>query len=134
VSIQDQYSATPNQGGWFLIGEDLPFEAGTAGYVQLSNNTGNTGLVSADAVKFVLRPDATPPTTPVVTDEGVWTASRTTLSASWTADDPESGIKRFEYRLVESGGAVVRDWTPTGLDVQVEVAGLALAIGKSYVF
>src|SRR5690606_9389262 len=80
------------------------------------------------------RPDATPPTTPEVTDEGLWTPNRASLTASWTADDPESGIKRFEYRLIESGGTVVRDWTPTGLETQVEVVGLTLAIGKTYIF
>lgn len=137
LSIQNQYSTTPNQGGWFLIGENLLFEAGTAGYVELSNNTdvGDTGNVSADAVKFVPRPDTTPPSAPVVSDEGAWTSSTTSLTASWTESiDPESSILRYEYRILRQGGEVVRDWTDAGLDTQVNVTGLTLAPAAIYFF
>src|SRR5206468_3002563 len=40
--------------------------------------------------------DTTPPTRPVVTDGGTTTQSRTELTASWTSDDPESGIRDFQ--------------------------------------
>lgn len=53
LSMQNQYSVTPNQGGWFLLAAAAPFQPGTAGYVQLSNNTGDTSYVSADATRFV---------------------------------------------------------------------------------
>ncbi|MBI4580783.1 MAG: family 10 glycosylhydrolase, partial [Planctomycetes bacterium] len=55
VSVQNQYSTTPNQGGWFLIGENLRFAPGAGGYVELGNNTPDTLYVSADAAKFVFK-------------------------------------------------------------------------------
>jgi hypothetical protein len=60
-SLQNQYSTTPNQGGWFLVGAGLPFAAGTAGYVELGNNTPDTLYVSADAAKFIYVAPITPP-------------------------------------------------------------------------
>ena len=41
-SLQNQYSTTPNQGGWFLVGTNLPFAAGTGGYVELGNDAVDT--------------------------------------------------------------------------------------------
>ncbi len=60
-SLQNQYSVTPNQGGWFLVGTNLLFAAGTGGYVELGNNAVDTALVSADAARFVLVTPLTPP-------------------------------------------------------------------------
>jgi uncharacterized lipoprotein YddW (UPF0748 family) len=63
TSIQNQYSSTPNQGGWFLVGADLPFAAGTSGYVRCANNSADGGYISADAAKFVFKsPIVQPPT------------------------------------------------------------------------
>lgn len=55
ASTQNQYSDTPNQGGWFLVGQDLPFAAGTGGYVQVTNLSSAGGYISADAAKFVFK-------------------------------------------------------------------------------
>jgi hypothetical protein len=60
-SLQNQYSTTPNQGGWFLVGAGLPFTTGTGGYVELCNNTPDALYVSADAAKFVYVAPLTPP-------------------------------------------------------------------------
>jgi uncharacterized repeat protein (TIGR02543 family) len=60
-SLKNQYSSTPNQGGWFLAGTNLPFAAGTGGYVELGNDAVDTALVSADAARFVLIAPLTPP-------------------------------------------------------------------------
>jgi len=62
TSVQNQYSSTPNQGGWYLVGQDLPFAAGTAGYVELTTLSLDTNYVSADAAKFVLKSDLIAPT------------------------------------------------------------------------
>ncbi|HOL28371.1 MAG TPA: family 10 glycosylhydrolase [Phycisphaerae bacterium] len=133
TSIQNQNSST-SDGGWFLIGENLPFEAGSTGYVQLSNNIGSSSqLVSADAVKFVPRPDTTPPSTPVVIDEGVQTSHRTSLSVTCVSTDPESGIQRFEYRILRQGHGVIRDWTEVDSQPQIHATDLALPIG-TYIF
>lgn len=64
TSIQNQYSPVPNQGGWFLVAENMPFQAGSAGYLELTNQSDDTKFVSADAAKWVYRGpfDQTPPT------------------------------------------------------------------------
>jgi uncharacterized lipoprotein YddW (UPF0748 family) len=136
VSLENQYSETPNQGGWFLIGPDLPFLAGTEGYVQCSNNSTDTALVSADAARFVYKgsSDTTPPTIPVVTDDGTYAPSQTELHASWTTSDPETGIAGCEYRILEPGGPIVRNWTSVGVSQEVNAVGLTLGLGKTYVF
>jgi len=46
---------TINGGGWQLIAPATPFQKGTNGYVNLSNDTGYSGkVVLADAVRFTL--------------------------------------------------------------------------------
>jgi hypothetical protein len=60
-SLQNQFSTTPNQGGWFLVGASLRFAAGSDGYVELGNDAVDTALVSADAAKFVYVAPVTPP-------------------------------------------------------------------------
>lgn len=79
--------------------------------------------------------DTTPPTTPVVTDDGQYTTSTTTLHASWTSSDPESGIVEYQYqvRQVSSTGAVVADWTSTGTATQVTRSDFVSMVGKSKV-
>ena len=134
TSVQNQYSAVANQGGWFLIGQDLLFSAGTSGYVELGNNSADTRYVSADAAKFVFkRPfDTTPPSAPVVTDEGACVLSTSTLSASWTASDAESAVVKNEYRIVQVNGPVVSQWTDVGAQTQVTAGGLGLLPGRTY--
>lgn len=42
--------------GWYLLGANLPFRAGTEGYVQVTTlSTDGVGYVSADAVKWVYK-------------------------------------------------------------------------------
>lgn len=38
-----------------LVASNVPFNAGTGGYVELMNNTGDTAVVQGDAVKFVYK-------------------------------------------------------------------------------
>jgi hypothetical protein len=53
ITLQNQYSTTPNLGDWFPLAADIVLGAGATCAVQLSNNTGDTALVSADAAKIV---------------------------------------------------------------------------------
>lgn len=79
-------------------------------------------------------PDVTPPTKPVVTDGGALTASRTELSASWTAEDPESGIREYQYAIGKTpGGSDVRPFTTTTQN-SVVVSGLNLELNTTYYF
>ena len=84
-SPQDQSSTVANQGDWFLIGQDLPFAAGSAGYVELTTLSTLTALVSADAAKWVLKSvqDIVKPTITNVVVAGITGASAT---ITWDTD------------------------------------------------
>lgn len=78
--------------------------------------------------------DTTAPTTPVVTDEGNFTESKTTLSASWSSQDLESGISEYQYGIGTSKGATdVLDWQTTQ-ETTVTLSNLNLERGKTYYF
>jgi protocatechuate 3,4-dioxygenase beta subunit len=79
--------------------------------------------------------DGTPPTTPVVTDEGATTTSTSELHASWSSGDPESGIAEYQYAIgTTSGGTDVVDWTSAGTDTAVTRTELNLTAGTAYCF
>ena len=77
TSIQNQNSTVPNMGGWFLVAENKPFQAGSAGYLELTNQSSDTKYVSADAAKWVYRGpfDQTPPTISIGAPSGTLTKS-----------------------------------------------------------
>ncbi len=79
--------------------------------------------------------DSTPPSTPLVTDQGAYTASVTQLSATWTSSDAETGISEYRYRITQDSatGSLVRDWTSTQTASAV-ATGLSLTAGKRYFF
>ncbi len=80
--------------------------------------------------------DITPPTTPVVTDEGKFTTKQNQLYASWTAGDNESGIVEYQYKITQDTrtGSIIKNWTSTGATPSVSVIGLTLIQGKTYYF
>ncbi len=81
----------------------------------------------------VTAPDASAPTTPVVTDDGATTSNAAQLHASWIAADAESVIAEYQYAIgTTSGGADVVGWTSTGTDAQVTKTGLSLTVGSTY--
>ena len=134
TSIQNQNSTVANQGGWFLVGQDLPFVAGKSGYVELTTLTADTKYVSADAAKWVLKaiPDMTAPVMNNVADE-TYTTSTTSLKGSWVGTDAESGITRYEYAVGStSGGTDVKGWTSAGSATSATISGLSLTIGSTY--
>jgi matrixin/IPT/TIG domain-containing protein len=78
--------------------------------------------------------DTTPPSTPLVIDGGAKTQRITELSAAWIADDPESGIRNYEYAIGKTPGATdVRPFTST-IQASVTVTGLSLEAGATYYF
>jgi uncharacterized lipoprotein YddW (UPF0748 family) len=116
TSVQDQYSTTANQGGWFLVGPNLPFAAGSVGYVEVSNYTTSGGLISADAAKFVrVSADTQAPTVP--TGVNATAVSTTSMQVSWTASTDDTGVTG--YRVFRNGSAVgtstTTSYTDTGL-------------------
>jgi len=107
--------------------------------IRLSSQGGPGTYVIADAVRLVgpvLAPD-TPPTTPVVTDDGQYTASLTQLHASWESQDLESGIDHYEYAIgttpTDPGSGYVVPWTSTGTAKSV-TKSVTLTQGRTYYF
>jgi parallel beta-helix repeat protein len=79
--------------------------------------------------------DTTPPTPPVVTDDGKYTSSAGMLHATWSSLDPESGIAEYQYAIGTSPGDTnVVGWTSIGTGTEVIRTGLDLIIGSTYYF
>ncbi len=89
------------------------------------DNVGNESAQSSEA-------SATPKApAPVVTDDGTFTASSTSLHASWT---PVAGATSYDYAVgTSAGGTNTRDWTNTGgASAEITATGLALASAETY--
>jgi len=95
-------------------------------------------LASAAAILFLppllWAADTTPPTTPIVTDDGAYTTDPTSLHATWTSSDPESGIAEYQYliRQDSTGGVIIVNFTSTSTTAAVTRTGLSLLQGKRY--
>ncbi len=74
--------------------------------------------------------DTTPPPPPIVTACGA--ASADTLSARWSAGDPDSAITLYRYAIgTTPGGSDVVNWTNTP-DASMLRSGLGLLPGQTY--
>jgi len=83
---------------------------------------------------LVQSPDATPPESPLISDEGALTANRTQLAASWASTDPETGIGEFQYAIgTTPGGSEVKPFASTTHN-SILVTGLNLQPGTPYYF
>ncbi len=110
----------------------LALEPGIRYYISVRafNGAGSMSEAGSSDGIFV---ESTPPTTPVVTDDGQYTQSTTTLRASWSAEDPETGVARFEYCVgTEAGLDDLVGWTDAGLATSFERTNLSLEQGRTY--
>ncbi|MEI6914772.1 MAG: PQQ-binding-like beta-propeller repeat protein, partial [Armatimonadota bacterium] len=100
--------------------------------VRAINGAGLTGAVGvSDGITI----DRTLPSTPIVTDEGAYTSSPDTLSASWTSSDALSGVIEYQYAIgTSTSGVDVVGWTSVGVNTSVVKSGLALQDGTMYYF
>ncbi|MEW6100876.1 MAG: fibronectin type III domain-containing protein [Candidatus Omnitrophota bacterium] len=96
----------------------------------------NGSYYNGDIYGQRIHPDSTPPSTPIITDEGAYTDNNEQLYASWVSDDGESGLRQYEYSITEGAinGTLVRDWTTTGIFNSVTAGGLNLTDGNTYYF
>lgn len=94
------------------------------------------GVASLAAAPAAFAADATPPVTPVVSDDGAYTASATRLHAAWSSSDPESGIAEYRYliRRDSPAGPILVSWTSRGTATSVTRKSLTLQQGRTYVF
>ncbi len=148
--VEYQYAIGTTPGGtdladWTSVGTDtqvtktgLSLAAGTNYYFAVKAKNGQnlwSGVGVSDGIEIVTPVDATPPLTPVVTDDGTATSSTSELHATWSSSDPESGIAEYQYAIgTTPGGTDLTDWTPVGTDTQVTKTGLSLAVGTACYF
>lgn len=93
------------------------------------------GLMSETGISDGIKLDFTCPQAPVVTDDGAYTTNNTTLHATWTCSDPESGIARYEYAIGTLPGAEdIAAFTDIGTATEVTRSGLALTNGATCYF
>ncbi len=110
----------------------LPLVNGVTYYIAVKSQN-DAHQWSVVGVSDGIRLDTTPPTLPIVTDEGDFTSSGTTLQASWSATDPESGIVEYQYGIgTTSGGTNIVGWTSAGTGASVTRNDLTLAQNLSY--
>jgi ligand-binding sensor domain-containing protein len=131
--------------GWTSVGTNtqvtktgLSLVVGTKYYFAVKAKNG-VGLWSAvgvsDGMAVVAPADTTPPTTPVVNDDGATTASTSQLHATWSSTDAESGIAEYQYTIgTTAGGTDVVSWTSVGMNTEVARTGLSLSWGTAYFF
>ena len=100
--------------------------------VYAKDDAGNESqVVSSTTVNI----DSTVPDTPIVTDDGVYTADTSQLNANWTSSDSESGIAEYQYAIGNAtGGTSIVDWTSIGTANTVTKTGLSLARDQIYYF
>lgn len=93
------------------------------------------GNIDATPATRTFTVDTTPPAAPVVTDDGDFTNDPTRLRASWTANDPQSGIDSYSYSIRRvSDDFVVVDWLSVGASTSVTNDTLNLDEGEAYYF
>lgn len=99
--------------------------AGTA-----SDTAGNLAPAAGPSATFAV--DNTAPSVTGVTDE-VYTTSKTTLNAWWSASDSGSGLASCEYAVGTTPGATnVKGWTDVGTATSAQITGLSLAVNGVY--
>lgn len=91
------------------------------------------GGESAQSMSFGI--DSTPPTVPTVTDSGQYTDKTTSLSASWSASDPESGVANYLIAVgttpYDPGSGYVSTWR-SSTSTSGSITGLSLVNGTKY--
>jgi hypothetical protein len=94
------------------------------------------GLWSEVGVSDGITVDASPPSRPVVTDEGAAISDGTRLHASWSSSDPHSGIAEYQYAIgtsnTDPGSGYIIGWKSAGTATQVTETGLSLQEGVTY--
>ncbi len=115
-----------NGSQWFKIADSMQFDAGTSGYVLLTNKTGETTgtkNVVADAIKLeYAEPDPTPPSIPEDLTATAASASRIDLSWSPSTDNLiVLGYKIYrDSQIVASTSST--SFSDTGLDPNTQYA------------
>jgi len=132
VGSTDNYLYAINPDGSLLWRHDL---AGKVYSSPAIGADGNLYVGSYDKKLYRFLKDSTPPTTPAVVDDGAFSTSATSLHATWSAADPQSGIAEYLHAVGTSPGAAdAAGWVSSGVTPEAVRAGLTLADGVTYFF
>lgn len=137
------YSTDVSSAGWTdcqagsIVTAPGPFDLTQKLYIAARVRNG-AGLWSTAVLREIIL-DTTPPTTPVVTDDGVYTSDPTTLHAAWAAQDPESGVAGYSCCLgTAPGRADLISWFETSASgvtlTGATVSGLSFISGNTLFF
>lgn len=109
-----------------------PFYRGSYQLISKARDAGNNIETELEILSVNVIDD-TPPTTPQVTDNGQYT--KNTLQASWSSEDPNSGILYYEYCIGTSITTCdVVPFTNVGLSTEITRDDLNLTNGLTYYF
>jgi len=105
-----------------------------ASILQAPERSGQKIPPVLESPKITVTVDNSPPTVPIVSDDGIYTNSNNKLHSSWTSSaDPQSGIKEYQYAIGTVKGATdLVSWSSNGLSLDVTRTGLSLTEGQAY--
>jgi hypothetical protein len=114
---------------------DSDIVTSVTGMLPVMSQTWNSVLVPSGTT-IEVGGDNTPPTAPLIRDDGVSTTNHRMLHAFWVSIDPESGILGYRCAVgltpTDTGEYVV-PWTPLSPDTEANVSG-EFQTGKTYYF
>ncbi len=130
----DVVNWTDNGNSTSVTRTGLSLASGTIYYFSVKAENGS-GLQGPAANSDGQKVDTSPPSTPIVTDDGDYTTSTTKLHASWASTDEQSSIVENQYAIGTTEGATnIVGWTLTGTEQQITKDGLSLTEGETYYF
>ncbi|MEW6606479.1 MAG: carboxypeptidase regulatory-like domain-containing protein [bacterium] len=107
-------------------------KAGTLTYSFFVSMTSHGSMTVKNTIYVY---DLTPPTTPIVIDDGTYTTNNTQLHAIWRSEDLQSGIAEYQYGIGTIPGAIdTVGWTSVGTATECTATGLTLNNGQRYYF
>ncbi|MFB3850990.1 MAG: fibronectin type III domain-containing protein [Acidobacteriota bacterium] len=111
----------------------LSLSQGVSYFISVKSVNG-AGLVSAIGSSDGITVDRTPPTQPIVVDDGDTTQSLTTLHAIFQSSEDVTTITGYRYCIgTYQGGQDVKGWTDSPTN-EVTATGLSLTSGQTYYF
>ncbi|MBU1598489.1 MAG: PKD domain-containing protein, partial [Nanoarchaeota archaeon] len=137
--VLDQIAATMPDATSDGIGNQTSYTGVLPGiwyfHIRAQDWAGNWGEAAHFRINIAPPPDDTPPSIPVVMDDGIDTANPTQLHASWSSNDPESEISEYLYAIGTTPyGEDVIPFTSAGVNTGITRTGLNLAKGQTYYF
>lgn len=112
-------------------------ESSTGSYYLHLRACNGDGLVNETTLKLgPYQIDADGPTTPVVIDNGDYTAATDGIYAKWSSTDAESGVVEYQYAVSASptdGGIIPGgEWQSVGTAIEATRTGISLEYGQTY--